>query len=291
MEARVSLLLAALLFCCACQSAEVNVQREGPLAGKAADKQATVALVDTSGNDILSRFLPPNGFSRVAIDPTSFAHYLRHLPLKPPDSPVLLYNGRQKWNQKAHAAVIDLDVGDRDLQQCADAVMRLRAEYHWNSAAFDEISFHFTNGFAAPYSRWRSGERISVNGNTVRWVDRNRPDASYRSFRSYLNMVFAYAGTLSLSQELRSVPLAEIAIGDVLIQGGSPGHAVIVVDKAVDDTTGDVVVLLAQSYMPAQEIHVLKNQGRSNHWYPISSKTQVIRTPEWTFAAQDLKRF
>jgi hypothetical protein len=40
---------------------------------------------------------------------------------------VLLYNGAPKFRQDVHAAVIDIDVGTRDLQQCADATMRLRA--------------------------------------------------------------------------------------------------------------------------------------------------------------------
>ena len=43
-------------------------------------------------------------------------------------------------------------------------------------------------------------------------------------------------------------------IGDVLIQGGSPGHAVIVVDMAENPATGEKLYLLAQSYMPAQDI-------------------------------------
>jgi len=37
-----------------------------------------------------------------------------------------------------------------------------------------------------------------------------------------------------------------------------PGHAVIVVDMA-EDAKGQRAFLLAQSYMPAQDIHILKN--------------------------------
>ncbi len=77
-------------------------------------------------------------------------------------------------------------------------------------------------------------------------------------------------------------------IGDVFIQGGSPGHAVIVVDLVVNSTTGEKRFLLAQSYMPAQDIHVLKNPNSTDSWYSMS---EVIETPEWTFRSSDLKRF
>ncbi len=45
-----------------------------------------------------------------------------------------------------------------------------------------------------------------------------------------MRIVFAYAGTLSLYEELESVPIKDMDIGDIFVQGGSPGHAVIVVD-------------------------------------------------------------
>jgi hypothetical protein len=47
--------------------------------------------------------------------------------------------------------------------------------------------------------------------------------------------------------------------------------------------------MLAQSYMPAQEIHVLKNpvSDKLNPWY--EAKKGAIETPEWTFGSDDLK--
>ena len=62
-------------------------------------------------------------------------------------------------------------------------------------------------------------------------------DYSYKTFRKYLNMVFMYAGTASLSKELRTVPYTSLQAGDVFIKGGSPGHAVIVVDVAIHPKT------------------------------------------------------
>lgn len=105
-------------------------------------------------------------------------------------------------------------------------------------------------------------------------------------------MVFAYAGTASLEAELAFAPGDEPNIGDVFIRGGHPGHAVVVVDKAGDPATGRNVFLLAQSYMPAQEIQVLVNPNDSglSPWYAAGFGS-VLRTPEWTFTATERKRF
>jgi Domain of unknown function (4846) len=51
------------------------------------------------------------------------------LPLRDGRGTVYLNDGRAKPNQALHVAVIAIDTGKRDLQQCADAVIRLRAEY------------------------------------------------------------------------------------------------------------------------------------------------------------------
>jgi hypothetical protein len=243
------------------------------------------------GRTIESRFLAPPGFARIPAEPGSFAAHLRRLPLKPPGTKVRLYDGRTKAAGGVYAAVVDLPIGTRDLHQCADAVIRLRAEYLFEAGRQDDIRFHFTNGFEAAYSRWRRGERISARGTEVRWTGERKAAADDRDFWTYLETVFAYAGTASLSAELESAPGDDPDIGDVFIRGGRPGHAVIVVDKA-SDGNGRSVFLLAQSYMPAQDIQVLVNPeeaGRSP-WY-ASGFGSVLRTPEWTFSSAEKKRF
>ena len=252
--------------------------------------QQTVSITP-EGTTIKDRFSPPTQATRVAAANGSFGKYLRDLPLKPAGSPVLYYNGQEKFNQ-VQEAVIDLDVGKRDLQQCADAIMRLRGEYLFQQASFDRIQFHFTNGFNATYSKWRAGYRIKVEGNKVSWVNhQNRNSSSYDSFRKYLNMVFSYAGTLSLQKEVNPVRLSDMQIGDIFIQGGSPGHAIIIVDMAKDNHTNEIYFMLAQSYMPAQDIHVLKNPNNPiiSPWYQAKN-LEILETPEWTFNKKDLSR-
>ena len=242
---------------------------------------------------IRSRIAPPRGYQRVPTKPGGFAHWLRHLPLKPGRPAVRLHDGRTKPNQDAHVAVVDLDVGRKDLQQCADTIIRLRAEYLYSHARRDEIRFHFTSGDLAEYAKWAQGYRPVVRGSKVRWSRSGRRGETYQTFRAYLECVFMYAGTLSLSRELRPVTNgADVRIGDVFLRGGSPGHAVIVVDLAAKGAAGGKAFLLAQGFLPAQEMHVLKNPNDAelSPWYPAAFG-ETLRTPEYTFRRGERMRF
>jgi hypothetical protein len=239
------------------------------------------------------RFAPPAGFERAAAGRGTFADWLRSLPLKPTGAPVLLHNGQPKARQDVHAAVIDIDVGMRDLQQCADAVMRLRAEWLFASGQAERIAFNDTGGGnPMSYARWAAGERPRASGNRLVWASAAAADRSYSGFRRYMDTVFVWAGTASLERELRAVPVADVAAGDVFIKGGFPGHAVLVVDVATRDDGGKRI-LLAQSYMPAQNIHILKNPQASDGspWYDVADARQALVTPEWTFPPGSLKRW
>lgn len=234
--------------------------------------------------------LPPPGFERCEAD--LYGQYLRNLPLKPIGTPVKLHDGKVKTYQEGAYAVIDMEIGSRDLQQCADAVMRLRAEYLWNSKQFDQIHFNFTCGFRADYVKWAQGYRIKVNGNSASWYKSTEEDYSYGTFRQYLDIIFMYAGTASLSKELISVNLNDLRVGDVFIIGGHPGHAMIIVDLA-QDKLGNKAILVAQSYMPAQDVHIVTNLGNSSTspWYIINYNTKTISFPEYYFKVNQIKRF
>lgn len=251
-----------------------------------------INILNPEGKTVETRFSTPNGFERIAAEEHSFTAYLRQLPLKPDGSEVRTYDGRIKRNNDVYCAVVDMEIGTRDLQQCADAVMRLRGEYLYHSKQYNEIHFHFTNGFRVDYSEWMKGKRVKVSGNNTSWVSSAAPSNTYQDFRNYMDLVFAYAGTLSLSKELKPIQLKDMQTGDVFIQGGSPGHAVIVVDMAENPNTGEKLFMLAQSYMPAQETQVLVNQGNKNisPWYSLNF-TGNLETPEWTFKSTNLKRF
>jgi hypothetical protein len=245
------------------------------------------------------RIPPPSGATRVDLPPESFGAWLRGLPLASSNTPVYLFNGTLKPNQGVHEAVIKIDVGERDLQQCADAIIRLRAEFLYAQSPRGEISFQYTTGDEIPFKRWARGERPKVEEYKkrgrrrwrVRWRKSRHRGEGYIQFKRYLKNIFTYAGTASLSRELKKRNPREVQVGDLYLQGGFPGHAILVLDLAKHPKYG-LIALLGQSYMPAQDPHVLKNlnQPELSPWFVIPT-SRDLDTPEWTFQATDLYHF
>ncbi len=241
---------------------------------------------------IADRFSPPNDYTRLQTKPRSFAAWLRSLPLKPGKPAVHLHDGSEKYNQDAHVAVLDIDVGKRDLQQCADAVMRFWAEYLWSVGRHDLICFRSAAGNKAKWTKWRDGYR-PPKGKAGPWKKVAAHADGYRRFRKYLNKVFGIANSASLLRQMSVVKNNQsVEIGDVFIEGATRagyGHAVTVMDVA-ENSDGQRIFLLSQSYMPAQDIHILKNPSNpESPWYE-DNPTEPLRTPEWTFAPGSLRR-
>lgn len=243
-------------------------------------------------NTLNHRIKPPAGYTRIPVPLNSFAHYLRNHKLKPSGSLANYYNEETKPASGIYMAVLDLEIGDKDLHQCADAIMRLKADYHYYAQEYDRIKFNFTNGHRVAYSEWRKGKRIKVDGNKTTWIQTEKPSTSYAAYWDYMEQIFMYAGTYSLSKEMKSVPLKDMQVGDVLIKGGFPGHGVIVMDMAIHESSGQKLYLLAQSYMPAQQTQILinPNDAKLSPWY-VLELDHDISTPEYTFVQTDLKRF
>ncbi len=244
-----------------------------PVAPPVVVAPAIAAGVQVVGNTPLTRFAVPPGAQRVVVAQGSFGAWLRNVPLRPPGTPVKLFDGTLKAPQDVHAAVLDFDTGTRDLQQCADAVMRLRAEYLWSLGQGQRACF-----------RTAAGKTLQFAG------------GKYPVYRNWLNTVFNVANTASLRRQLEPVADAlQVQPGDVYVVAATGGHlyghAITVVDVAIEPG-GQHWALLAQSYMPAQDIHILRNgqEPAKNNWFRVNADGS-INTPEWGFVAKSLFRF
>lgn len=269
--------------------AEKDASQKSGADGAGESKASAKRLINEQGDTLETRVGVPAGYERVSAEEGSFAEFVRQYPMKPAGYKVHLYDGTEKGNQQDHVAVFDLPIEDYDLQQCADSVIRIYAEYFWAKEAYDRIAFHFTSGFLCEYEKWREGYRVSVNGNNVSWIKSKNPDSSYECFVRYLKSIFCYAGTLSMEKESDPTILAKLKAGDVFLYGGSPGHVVMVADVC-ENSQGKKAFLLAQGYMPAQEFHLLKNPLHAEDpWYYEEEVTYPFHTPEYTFQEGSLR--
>ncbi len=236
-----------------------------------------------------ARFPAPEGYRRVQLSAGSFGAWLRALPLAAQGTPVVSYSGKvlHPADDPRIAAVVAIDVGKADLQQCADAVIRMNAEWLWSRGRRD-MSYRAASGTALPFSRWARGERVFAKGASIHWQAAARPAHDHRTFRHYLDAVFAWANTVSVARQARSVKPADLAPGDFFIMPGNPGHAVLVLDVA-RDAQGQRVALLGQSYMPAQSFQVLRPHAHAV-WFSMKLNEPVV-TPFWEpFPWTTLKR-
>lgn len=249
--------------------------------------------INADGNTIQTRFVYDDS-DWVRPYNSDYAQWLLRRELFPDGYATHYYNGGEKRNKVA-AGVLKYDlVGSfskgvekpSDLQQCADACIRLRAEYLWEKKMYDQIHFKNAPGFVFSYKKWAEGYRVHFDKKwNASWSKDAGVDYGYTTFRKYLSLVFMYCGTATLAKELQKVKPTEVQPGDILILGGSPGHALTVMDVERNKKTGKIRVMFSQSYMPAQEIEILANSGDGNSpWFEIDlTKSSVIETPEWDF--------
>lgn len=248
--------------------------------------------INKEGATISNRVILPEGFKRVAYPEDSFEEYLRHYKLKKFGSKIINYDDSYYYWQKGHIGILEIPVPKNGLQQCADALIRVRSEYLWDNNKKDEIGFNFTSGHYCSWLKYAEGYRPKINGNKVSFTKKASEDHSKENFYKYLNLIYTYSGTLSLFNELPKITSAnDLKIGDMLINGGTPGHIVMICDEAINEN-GEKIFLLFQGNTPAQSVHLVKNleDSRISPWYQLE-KDAVITVSNYTFYDSKFVRF
>ena len=250
-----------------------------------ADNLKFPAAVDS----LQSRFPTPPGYRRVPVVKGSFGEWLRGLPLAAAGTPVVSHTGDTVFagDDDYVAAVIAIDVGAGDLQQSADAVIRLNGEWLWASEQPNAITYKSTTKLDMPFSRWAKGQRLLAAGPNMGWVVKSKPkDPTYNDFRQYIDAVMLWSNNVSLAMRATHVEdPAQLAAGDFFLQTRGKGHAVLVLDVA-QKPTGERVALLGQSLQsPAQSIHVMQ-LGKATAWFSLRPPNPVLtpRADEFTWA-------
>lgn len=252
----------------------------------------TPSLLNKDSLTIKSRVNIPEGFKRVVYPNGSFQNYLRNYKLKPFGSKIINYDDSEYYWQFGHIGILDIPVPKNGLQQCADALIRIRSEYLWANNRKGEIGFNFTSGHYCSWKQYAEGYRPKIKGSKVTFHKTASKNHSKENFYKYLNLIYMYSGTLSLYNELPKINNAnDLKIGDMLIRGGSPGHIVMICDEVIN-TTGDKLFLLFQGNTPAQSVHLVKNLENINisPWYSLE-KDNIIPVSNYTFGSSKFVHF
>jgi len=249
-------------------------------------------LIHKTGDSIVTRVKVPKGFTREVYVEESFQHFIQNYPLKKFGAKVINYDGNEYFYQMGHFGILELSVPKNGLQQCADALIRLRAEYLWKQNRKSEIGFEFTSGHYCSWKKYAEGFRPKIRGNKVTFHKTASKDHSKTNFYKYLNLIYTYSGTLSLYNELPKITNSKnLQVGDMLVYPGTPGHIVMIVDK-VSDSKGNQRFILAQGNTPAQSVHLLKNpnDAQFNPWYELKMNS-YIEVPGYYFNESKFIRF
>lgn len=214
----------------------------------------------------------PMGYTRVEAENGSYAQYLRSLPLKKRGTKVQLFTGGEARYQFLSTGVIDQDLLSNS-EQCADATMRLRAEYLWSRGRYREISFR------------------NVNGKMMHYAG----GGSRKAFERYMRDVYGLCSTFSLFTETAPRDIRDVQPGDVLVYparaGHKYGHALIVVDVA-KSKSGKVAIMCAEGNTPARDKHVVRNLNPlKNPWFFLDEDDETIWISCFHFNKNELRHY
>jgi hypothetical protein len=239
-----------------------------------------------------TRFPTPPGYTRVKVEPGSFAEWLRGLPMAPEGTPAKSFDGHETLtgDDDYLAGVVAIDIGGADLQQSSDVIIRLQAEYLWSRGERDKISYLSATKLNMPLSRWERGQRLIPNGPNVFWVIKGKPaEVDHVEFRRYLDAVFNWANSTSLAP--RSSVISdpkELVAGDFFLQSSAPNHVAVVLDLA-EKPSGERVALLGQARSPAESIHVVR-PGKATPWFNVRPPVPVLTPHSKALMWEDLRR-
>jgi hypothetical protein len=224
------------------------------------------------GRKTIGEITPPVGFQRVEVGPESFGAYLREFPLQGRGSHMKYYDGSLAHGQYFGYAVLNLPMISEN-EQCCDAVQRMRSEYLFSKGRYSDIHFEsFQNGTM----QYRGG-------------------GDRKALYNYLRKVFGASNTSTLRHELKKKPFAEIAPGDVLVYEAdgrhSVGHAVLVVDVAVNPRNGKKAIMVTQSSMPALTMHIVRDilHPVRSPWVTVDEENESIFISGIRFGKNDLR--
>ncbi|MBD5269834.1 MAG: DUF4846 domain-containing protein [Bacteroides sp.] len=222
---------------------------------------------------VRTRYHLPAGFYRTTPSRGSWEEFLQNLPLTGKDAAPFVFNGVQR-EQQGYTSVADVDTDSLDLHHSVNAVVRLRAEYLFDSGQYDKIHFTLNNNSRCDFLKWAQEFQASDNEKKAGSNDSSKENGfSHGVFLTYLRFILAHIDQKSFLSDMEEISEENFGIGTVIIDSKPPYACAIVVDyiKAGVDKNGlndSDAVLLAQGGILSQDIVILDGNYREGLFSP-----------------------
>ncbi|MFC2088847.1 DUF4846 domain-containing protein [Calditrichota bacterium] len=239
----------------------------------------SVQLISSNQIRLISDIPVLKDYIRIEIKKNSFAAWLGDLPLKESNSPVLDFRGHifKTGDDTTVAEVIGWDIRGKRLEQCMDIIVRFYTEYLWGQNQAGKLKLPLPGGYWLDWQSWKQGLRPFFKGIKVNMEATSHPDSTRQNFNKYLQTVFAESGTQQFYFAYKSIKRQQVQIGDFIIKKGVRGHAVLIVDIAVNPE-GKMIALIGQGDTPACEFYLL-NYNSDNPWFPLNFSKATLPLP------------
>ena len=247
--------------------------------------------INTAGTTLETRFTLPAGYERIPVGKNSYAYFLRRLRMLPYSA---TYNNDLPENHQVSMLNLPLmDNIEQDIQfQDIHLCVRLRGEYLFSREQYDKIAFSIAVKRIF-YIEWAKGLELVINDKR-HWTQQKYGIDRLGTFQNYLFFIFYHSNINTILLDTQPIPINDIMPGDMFIQAGFPGAAVMVLDVAANSATGDRIFLLAGIYKSLQTVYVLVNPKEAwsgSPWYSIKAGKEKVVTPNFVFYKTDLRRF
>ncbi len=253
-----------------------------------------IIVAGAHGEDLATLYPEPTGYRRVAIEPGSFAEYVRHLAVLPDTASVRYYDGRPVQQWPGNTRVLDMPfLFCSDVEQCADMALRLVSEYFWQTDRADSLAFRLQNGQEIVWREWRAGQRFRYDAQSDRHVrSRGAADSSRTAFEEFLFYLFHWTGSVALKRDLRRIAASDLQPGDLIVQNtsGAMGHVSVILDAAVN-AEGERLYLIANGWTPAQSMFIRQPQAGEgiDGWFSLAGYERHLSG--YRFGPFELRRF
>lgn len=229
--------------------------------------QTTDQVLNPAGMTIETRFNPPKGYQRVALESGSFGAWLRGQAVLADGAVPKRWDGRE-GSGSGMAAVLAMEVTSL-LQQSTETAVRLHAQYQYERGQHQNIVYHFASGFLFKWDTWRAGGRVHTYDSPPVWRTEAAADSSAQTLYDYLQVQYNFTNINSLEKyDLTPVSAANLRPGDLLVNPN--GSVAVVADMVKNPANGDRLALLLSGGRPARQITVPANAGaKSSPWFPV----------------------